>query len=402
MSVLSIAPYFPFARTKILGQQVPPSSSGAIVHVRPDRRYHPRCHNCGRRAATVHSTGHRRFVRDLNMTNRQVWLQVDYRKIWCDRCQGARVEALAFCEAGRRITHRLARYIYDLCKLLPVTQVAAHLALDSKTVKAVEKHFLEQDFGQTDYGGLRILAIDEVAVKKRHHYMTVVLDLTTGRVVWMGEGHDKDTLDRFFAGMSQEQKAAIDAVAVDMWPPYVNRVKCHCPKAKIVFDLFHLVKAFGLVIDEVRREEMNKASAQQRKLIKGSRYLLLRNRKNLKGDQEQRLDELLAANATLNAVYILKDQLKMIYHYRYPPAAKRALDGWCAIAEQVDHWAMRSFIGTLRNHEAGILNHCFHAIGTSPLEGVNNRIKVIKRAAYGFHDMRYFALKVKQAFPGKK
>ncbi len=402
MSALSIAPYFPFARTKILGQQVPLSSRGAIVHVRPDRRYHPRCHDCGQRAATVHSTGHRRLVRDLNMTNRRVWLQVDYRKIWCDHCHGAGVEELPFSEAGRRITHRLARYIYELCKLLPVTQVAAHLELDPKTVKAVEMHFLEQDFGETDSGGLRILAVDEIAVKKRHRYMTVVLELTTGRVVWMGEGHDKDTLDRFFAGICDEQKATLDAVAMDMWNPYINRVKHHCPKAKIVFDRFHRVKAFGQVIDEVRREEMHKATRQQRKWIKGSRYLRLRNRKNLRGDQEQRLDALLAANATLNAVYILKDQLKMIYHYRDPPAAKRALDGGCAMAEQVDPWAMRGFIGTLRNHEPGILNHCLFAIGTRPLEGVNNRIKVIKRAAYGFHDMRYFAMKVKQAFPGKQ
>jgi transposase len=402
VSTLSIAPYFPFARTKILGQAAHPATDGAIVHLRPDLRYRPRCYCCGRPAATVHSTGHRRLVRDLNLTHRQVWLQVEYRKLWCEGCQAVRVEELSFCAASERITHRLARYVYDLCKLLPVTQVAAHLDLDPKTVKAVEMHFLEQDFGQTDYGGLHLLAVDEVSVKKRHRYMTVVLDLDTGRVVWMGEGHDMDTLDRFFAAMSDEQKAAIQAVAMDMWDPYINRVKHHCPKARIVFDLFHLVKAFGQVIDEVRREEMNKASPHQRKLIKGSRYLLLRNRENLKDDQPQRLEELLAANATLNAVYVLKEQLKMIYHYVHRPAARRALKAWCAMAKQVDHWAIRAFIKTLRNHEAGILNHCLYPIGTSPLEGVNNRIKVIKRAAYGFHDMRYFALKVKQAFPGKQ
>lgn len=404
MSSLSIAAYFPFARMKVADQHVhlEHQRPETLVYLEPDRRFRPLCHECGA-TGPVHSHGLRRIIRDLDFGPAQTFLQVEYRRVWCPRCQQAKVEQLSFADPSRRITHRLARAIYDLCKVMTVQDVADHFGLDPKTVKAVDQHFLQQEFGQTDYAGLSILAVDEIAVRKGHQYMTVVLDYLTGRVVWMGEGRSKETLDAFFAGMSAEQKQGIQAVAMDMWEPFINRVQHHCPQAQIVFDLFHLVKAFGEVIDEVRRDEVRKAvTHEDRQYIKGSRYVLLKNRQNLRPQERVRLRELLAANARISAVYMLKDQLKMIYHYRSRAWAKKALDQWCERAKEVDHPMMRRFIGRLRFFEYGILNHCDHAVGTSRLEGVNNKIKVIKRRAYGFHDPEYFALKVKQASPGLK
>ena len=403
MSSLSIAAYFPFARVKVVRQTVylETQPAGTLIGLQPDLRFRPLCRDCGTPAA-VHTQGLRRIVRDLNIGPAQTFLHVEYRRVWCPECQTARVEQLDFLAPHKRLTRRLALYIYEFCKRMTVQDVARHLDLNPKTVKAIDKHFLAEEFGRTDCDGPRILAIDEIAVRKGHHYMTVVLDYETGRVVWMGEGRSVETLDAFFAEMSEEQKQAIQAVAMDMWEPYINRVRHHCPQAKIVFDLFHLVKAFGDVIDEVRREEVRQAATDEDKqYIKGSRYLLLKNRRNLKPKQRVRLRELLAANERLSAVYQLKDQLKMIYQYKRRRWAKKALDQWCVLAEEVDHPTMRRFIRRLRFFEEGILSHCDYPIGTSPLEGVNNKIKVIKRKAYGFHDPHYFALKVKQALPGK-
>ena len=405
MSNLSIAAYFPFAHTKVVKQDahceidVP----GTLVHLEPDLRYRPICRACGA-PGRVHSQGQRRFIRDLNLGPAQTLLHVEYRRVWCSACQAAKVEQLSFANVSKRVTHRLERYVYELCKVMTVQDVARHVDLDPKTVKAIEKQYLQQEFGQGDYDGLRVLAIDEITLRKGlGSYMTVVLDYRTGRVVWMGEGHRLETLDAFFAELTTAQREGIEAVALDMWDPFINRVRHHCPQAKIVFDLFHLVKAFGEVIDEVRREEVRLAANREDCCsLKGSRYLLLKNRQNLKADERIRLRALLAVNERLSAVYLLKDQLKMIYHYRRRGWAQRALDQWCALAQDVDHPWMRRFIGRLRRHEYGILNHCEHQIGTSPLEGVNNKIKVIKRKAYGFHDPEYFALKVKQALPGSK
>jgi len=401
MSNLSIAAYFPFMRVKITQQTVHDGAESALVYFKQDLRYRPLCHNCQTPALTVHTQGRRRFVQDLNLADREVWLDVEYRKVWCEQCDGVRVEHLSFCDAGKRVTHRLARYIHDLCKVLTIKEVAERFDLHHTTVKEIDKSFLVQEFSQTDYGGLRILAIDEIALKKGHTYMTVVLDYLTGRVVWMGPGRSKETLDQFFAGMTEEQKAAIEAVAMDMWEAYINRVKHHCPQANIVFDFFHVVQGFGRVIDQIRRDEYRQAEAEEQAVLKGSRYLLLKNEENLTDKQRPRLQKLLAMNKTLNTVYVLKDQLKMVYYDSDRELARQTLDEWCRMAQTVSHPSMGAFIKKLRFFEYGILNHADYPIGTSDLEGVNNKIKLIKRRAYGYHDSDYFALKVKQAFPGK-
>lgn len=400
MSTLSIAPYFDFARIKVVRQAVHREAGGAMVYLAPDRRFRPRCHACSTRAATIHSQGHGRTLRDLAMGPMQVWVHVAYRKVWCPGCHGARVEQLSLARPGQRVTDRLARYIYELCRVLTVEQVARHLDLDPKTVRTIDRTFLEADVGETDYEGLRILAIDEVAVKRGHHYLTVVLDYLSGRVVWMGEGRTEATLDAFFAGMTATQKAAIEAVALDMWDPYIKAVRQHCPRARIVFDLFHLVRAFGDVIRAVREEEYRRARAQDRPVFRGTSYLLLKNAPGLTAAQRTRLDDLLRLNATLHTLYVLKDQFKAIYRERFIYRVRWALQDWLAMAGRIQNPLMRAFIRRLRRYEYGILNHGRYPIGTSRLEGVNTKIKLIKRQAYGYHDTRYFTLKVKQAFPG--
>lgn len=399
MSDLSIARYLPFMRVKITSQTVHGDDTGsALIQLDPDLRYRPICHECGRPARTVHSQDHHRMIRDLNMASAQLWLDVQYRKIWCDRCNGVRVEHLSFAHASRRVTHRLARYIYDLCKVMTVKEVAEHLDLDPKTAKQIDKEFLEEEFGGTDTDNLCVLMIDEIAVRRGHSYMTVVADFFSGRVVWMGSNRDKKTLGRFFATMTPEQKDAIEAVAMDMWEPFINRVKHHCPQAKIVFDFFHVVQSFGKVIDKVRRDEYLRATEADRKVLKGSRYLLLKNEENLTDQQRNRLDAVLDLNCTLSTLYVLKDQLKLVYYYDDREMVKLVLEDWCEMARQIEHASVQAFLKRLHFFEYGILNHADYPIGTSRLEGINNKIKLIKRKAYGFHDDEYFALKVKQAF----
>ena len=306
MSGLSITGYFPFKRMKIMYQNIHhDDASSALIRMAPDLRYNPLCHDCGSDAATVHSKGHTRFIRDLNMASAQVELQVDYRKIWCDHCGGVRVEKLDFADASVRVTQRLARHIHDLCRKLTVKDVAEHLDLDPKTVKNIDKTFLEASFGQDTYDDLKILMIDEIAVHKGHRYMTVVADYFSGRVVWMGAGRNKQTLDGFFANLTKEHKEAVKAVAIDMWEPYINRIRHYLPNAQIVFDFFHVVQSFSRVIDNVRRSEYARAKGQQREVIKDSRYLLLKNEENLTAEQRPRLAQLLEINATLSSVYIL-------------------------------------------------------------------------------------------------
>lgn len=401
MSGHSIAPYFPWCRMKLAYQNVNEESRSALVRLEPDQRYRPRCHACGEPAQTIHSDT-RKFVRDLSLADFSVMLQIEYRKIWCGRCGGVRVEYLEFVDVRQRITHRLAAYAAQLCRAgLSVTAVADHLDLDPKTVKAIDKAALEAEFGKTSYAGLRRLAIDEIAVKKGHSYMTVVLDYDSGRVVWMGEGRQTATLDEFFRQMPPTVRNAICAVAIDMWEPYIQCVKRWCKNADIVFDLFHVVKAFNKIIDDIRNEEFRKANTTERKTLKGSKYLFLKNWGNLRRDQRVRLEDVLAMNRRLNTIYWLKDLLAHIWEYWRVGWARATLEQWCAVAREDGHPGLVRFAKTLERYKYGILNHCRHSMHTSRLEGVNNKIKVIKRVAYGFHDLDYFTLKVKQAFPGR-
>jgi transposase len=401
VSSLSVADYFPWRRVKVVYQNVNTEPASALIRLEPDRRFRAACHACGGPARTVHSQA-RKFVRDLPFGGHEMTLQIEHRKIWCDACGGVRVEQLEFVDASQRVTNRLAAYAVQLCRAgLSVQAVADHLHLDPKTVKALDHAALEIQFGQTCYDGLVRLAIDEIAVRKGHSYMTVVLDYDTGRVVWMGPGRQIETLDEFFKNMPENARNGLQAVALDMWDAYINAVKRWCPNADIVFDLFHVVKAFNEVIDKIRNQEFRKSDRQGRELLKGSKYLLIRRGENLRRNQRARLREILAANQRLNLVYWLKDLLPVIWDYVSKSWASSAIDAWQAVAEADGHPALLRFARKLEKHRYGILNHCKHPIHTSKLEGVNNKIKVIKRIAYGFHDLEYFTLKVKQAFPGR-
>ena len=401
MSDISIARYFPWRRMRVISQSVSDESRSALVKLVPDRRFRPLCHQCGQPGG-FHSWT-RKFVRDRNFGDYTMLLHIEYRKLRCRQCRRVRVERLDFVDTSQRVTMRLGTYAAELCRRgLAVETVADHLDLDPKTVKTFDKQALTERFGQTTYDGLERIAIDEIAVKKGHHYMTVVLDYDSGRVVWMGKGRQIATLDAFFEDMPGHARDRIQAVALDMHEPYIQAVAKWCPSADIVFDRFHVVKAFNKVIDDIRNEESRKADATGRETLKGSKYLFLKNWGNLKRKQRGNLREILALNERLNTVYWLKDLLKHIWDYHLRGWAEGALDEWCLVAREDGHPALLRFAKTLERHSEGIMNHCKHRIHTSKLEGVNNKIKVLKRVAYGYRDLEYFALKVKQAFPGRE
>lgn len=386
---------------KVAHHNVLTESKSAMVRLEPDRRYAPRCYVCEQPARRVHSPT-RRIVRDLDFADCRMMLQIEHRKIFCESCRKVRVEKLDFVDASQRVTQRLAAYAAQLCASgLSITAVADHLDLDPKTVKAIDHAALTREFGETRYDNLKRIAIDEIAVKKGHHYMTVVLDYDTGRVVWMAPGRQIQTLDQFFEKMPENVRNGIEAIAIDMWDAYIHSAGKWCPNADVVFDLFHVVKAFNGVIDQIRNQEFKNTDAEGRETLKGSKYLFLKTWGNLKRAEKIRLTDIRRLNERLNTVYWLKDFLTHIWSYRRPGWAEAAITEWCNVAREDGHPALKRFANLLETHSYGIVNHCKHQIHTSKLEGVNNKIKVVKRIAYGFHDLDYFALKVKQALPGR-
>ncbi len=398
MSVPTIAHYFPFRRIKIIGQEVAPEAASTHIQAEPDRRFRPICQKCGQKASGTH-TWVRRKIRDLNFAAAQTWITCLYRKVFCPHCHGIHIENLDLFHPYLRVTNRSAFYIHQLCCLMTVSEAARHLNLDWKTVKKIDKFYLERGYGQPDLSNLRILAADEISVRKGHKYLTVALDFISGRIVFVGKDRKTGTLKRFFNQLSISQRKKIEAVAMDMWGPFIKAVKDKLPRAKIVFDFFHVVTSFNRVIDKVRNLEYKNAAEKDKDVYKGVKYLLLKNRKNIRRQSHRKqLKELLELNAVINTLMILKEKIKHIWTYKSRTWANKALDNWCDLALSLEIRPVNTFVKMLQNHRYGIVNHCDYPVHTGKLEGVNNKIKVIKRKAYGFHDIRYFTLKIYQAF----
>ncbi len=396
MSEIKLNAFFEFCRVRVTHQFFDGRSQEIQVTVEPDKRYRPICHFCRGPARGVHSY-HRRRIRDMNVFEARTWIRYGYRKVRCQKC-GIVVEDLGLVDVHLRITRRLACYVLELCRLLPIRDIARHLDLDWKTIKELHKQYLQKRYSKEDIGLPELLAVDEISLKKGHHYLTVIINWQNGRVLWVGEGRRYETLKAFFDTLTDEQKVAIKAIAMDMWDPYIKAVKECCPDAAIVFDQFHVVRAFGRVIDTVRNREYRSALQEGKEVIKGSKYLLLKNRENLCDEEKPRLKALLKINQTLMTVYLLKDYLKKLWDYRYPRCARNFLDTWCSMARESAVRPLLAFAKMLKRYAYGIISHCRFPLHTSRLEGINNKIKVIKRKAYGFHDTEYFSLIIKNAF----
>jgi len=354
---------------------------------------------CGRRFTSYYDYSWR-TVRDLPYGPYQhSWLAFPQVRVDCPDC-GVVTEEFGFCEARVGYTKLLAASVALSCReTRSLKAIAEQYGLDWKTVKEIDKRALTDELPHPSDTRAEILAVDEFSVKKRHKYGTTVIDAEGPAVLWVGKGRKQETLEEFFGLFGEENCASVLAVAMDMWAPYEAAVRKHCPRAEIVYDPFHIISSYGReVVDAVRKAEAARASAQDRDLYKGTKYILLSNYGNLKDWQQVKLAELMEANKRLFTVYLLKDDLKRLWQYRSPYWAERFFRGWYlrAIYSRIE--PLKKFARMLKRRLHGILAHCRYPIHTGVLEGINNKIKVIKRVAYGYRDYDYFFLKIRGAF----
>jgi len=282
--------------------------------------------------------------------------------------------------------------------------VAGFFGVHWHTVKRLDKRRLQERFAEPDLSDVRVIGVDEFALHKGHRYATVVVEPSRRRVLWVGKGRGRASFRPFFNQLGPDRCQQLEAVVMDQCTAFELEVRAHCPQAEIIFDLFHILAKYGReVIDRVRIDEANRLrhDRQGRHIVKSARWLLLRNRESLKSPaQAVQLNELLAANQALMTVYVLRDDLKQLWNYRHRGYARRAWQNWYQRAMVSGIQALQVFAERLKPYLHGILAHTKWPLHTSLIEGINNRIKVIKRTAYGFRDDEYFFLKIKAAFPG--
>ncbi len=362
------------------------------VETKPHKR---RCVCCRSRRVTLHGT-ETQTVRTLPIGDRPVFLVLHLHDLHCRKCGAIRQEDRIVAAPMKRYTKAFGSFVLGLCKMMTISDVARHLGLNWHTVKGILKEHLEKRARKRSWRKVRRIAIDEIAIRKGHSYMTVVVDLTTGEMLFTAEGRDHTCLIPFFRRL-RRAGAELDAIAVDMSPAYLKAIRKLGPKdVVVVHDRYHLVSAMNRTIDAVRRVEQNRQEEEGKRFIKGSRYLLLYGKEKLaaKPEKKERLERLLEANEVLNKAYLLKEELRLFWSQDSKEAAKTFIETWMKQAKAVGNRPLSVFADTVRRHLPRILAWYDYPISTGPLEGLNNKIKVLKRTAYGYRDTHFFGLRL--------
>lgn len=359
------------------------------VEVRPTWRK-PRCAGCGRGAPQYDHPPSLGRWQDLNWGPVRIYLVYRCRRVTCARCGGAvRNELVPWAAAGTQFTHRMEELTAFLARQTDITSVTRLLGIAWRTVGRIVRRVGEARLAPDRYTGLTRIGVDEFSYRKRHHYLTVVLNHDTGKVVWAAQGKNSDALCAFFDLIGPEQCAGIETVTIDMSAAYQKAITARLPNATIIYDRFHVQQLSTHAVDEVRRDQVRAlrttGDPDAAKVTKGSRFALLKNPWNLTAQEGQTLSAVLRNNGPIFRAYLLNQTLAGALDYRQPTRARRALNEWLS-------WACRSQLApfvrvsrTIRAKKEGVLAYIHERLTNGIVEGTNNRLRMIARRAFGFH-----------------
>ena len=336
-----------------------------------------------------------RQLRALPLGKKPVWITLGIHRVYCQACELIRQVKIGFADPRRTYTRGFERYALDLGRHMTIQDVALHLGVSWDVIKDIQKRNLTKRFSRPKLKYLKQIAIDEISIGKGHRYLTIVLDLESGAVVFVGDGKGSDALLPFWKRLKRS-RAKIEAVAIDMSPAYIAAVTENLPAAVVVFDHFHVIKLFNDKLTGFRRKLYREANHLEQEVLKGTRWLLLKNPENLKEDKDEpdRLQRALQLNQPLACAYYMKEDLRRLWSFPSKQKAESFLFEWACRAWTSGIQMLSKFADTLMAHRAGILAYYDYPISTGPLEGTNNKIKTMKRQAYGFRDKEFLKLKI--------
>ena len=353
------------------------------------------CPNCRSKRFVFRGKKLRRF-RSIPIGSKPVFIEFEVPRIMCLGCKIIRQVKISFAEKRRTFTKAFERYALGLSRFMTISDISKHLKTSWGMIKDIQKSYLSKKFSRPSLKQIERIAIDEISIGKGHKYLTVVLNLTTGAVIFVGEGKGSDALTPFWRRIKRI-KSKIKAVAIDMSPAYIAAVMENLPKAAIVFDPFHVVKYFNDKLSDFRRSLFNLLQDHNEKqILKGTRWLLLKNPENLNIEKGEgnRLKQALELNKPLATAYYLKEELRQFWKQTDKKAADVYIQQWIKTAASTKIPMLQKFAKTVAGHKFGILNFYDHPISTGPLEGTNNKIKTLQKQAYGFRDHEFFKLKI--------
>jgi transposase len=319
------------------------------------------------------------------------------RRVACRRCAQVKRERLDFLADNPRYTKRFAYYVGKRCRASTIQDIADELGLAWHTVKELEKQYMREQLRRAGTPGPKVIGIDELSIRKRHTYRIVVSDLVRSRPIWFGgEDRSEASMDMFFEWLGPKKAAGIRLAVMDMWKAFRNSTQRHASQAHVLFDKFHVLRHLGTALDTVRKSEYARLSGKDRRFIKGQKYTLLAHRENLSLEGRKSLRLLLAANKRLNTAYLLKESFGQLWDYQREAWARRFFENWRASLKWQRLEPYERFAEMIERHWDGIAAYCKpeNKVALGFVEGLNNKIRVIQRRAYGLRDEEYLRLKV--------
>jgi len=339
----------------------------------------------------------RRRVRDLSCGAYRIYLEFEVRRVLCRSCHAVKRERLSLLADGALHTKRFAYYVGRRCRNATIKDVAAELHLGWDSVKELDKQYMRVQLVKAGTPGPKVIGIDEVSIRKGHTYRIVVSDLIRGRPIWFGgEDRSEASMGQFYEWLGKRTSERIRLAVMDMWKPFRKVTHSHAPQAAILFDKFHIMRHLGEALDKVRKSEYARLSRTQRRFIKGQKYTLLSHRENLTLAGRQALKTLLAANKRLNTAYLLKESFDQLWSYGREGWARRFFENWRAALKWQRLGPYEKFAEMIDRHWDGIAAYCKpeNKVSLGFVEGLNNKIRVIQRRAYGLRDEEYLRLKI--------
>lgn len=351
------------------------------------------CPHCGSQHVIRYGTV-LRHIHNLPFGSKACYLSLRIQRYWCKDCEKAWQADVPFTHGEVSYTYRFSRYVLDLLRMgNTILDVARHLHVGWNMVKDIHKKFLKGKYSRPGIKGVRRIGIDEFATRKGHVYKTIVVDLDTGRIIHVGDGKGKDALAGFWKRVKRNN-VKIEIVTSDLSAAFIASVMENAPDAIHVYDKFHVTKLVTDAVDKVRRSVYaQETDLEKRKIIKGSRWLLLTKDKDVFDDEKKRrLDNILHTNTPLFHAYYLKEDLDQIWMQKSKEEGEKQLAYWCERARETKLQPFVKVANTLMASRTGILAWYDAPVTNAILEGINNKIKVMKRRAYGYRDDEYFKL----------
>ena len=338
-----------------------------------------------------------RRVRDLACADTRIYLEIEVRRVHCRCCGAVKRERLDFLADNPLYTKRFAYYVGRRCASAAIKAVAKELHLDWHTVKELDKQYMRVQLARMGTPGPKAIGIDEISIRKGHTYRIVVSDLIRGRPIWFG-GVDRSqaSMMQFYDWLGETRAKRIRLAAMDMWKPFRTVTNDKVPQAAILFDKFHVMRHLGEALDQVCKSEYARLTGKDRRYVKGQKYTLLSHRENLDLDGRKALKTLLAANKRLNTAYLLKESFGQLWSYEREGWARRFFENWRASLKWQRLAPYEKFAEMIERHWDGIAAYCRpeNKVSLGFVEGLDNKIRVIQRRAYGLRDEEYLRLKI--------